>query len=220
MSGERSSESVDAEGTRTDCRDHRDRRGRRGRRGRRDRRGQTQIDFAVGAGVFLLALAFVVGFVPTLFEPFAVAETASPLVSDRIAAGTVDLLGASPNPSGGAAVHAPTEPGVLSPACTVAFFAANGTLADDAECPFDADTDPAELFGVDDDVEVVIHELDERSPAENPAVVDVETRHGTIEDVPLNRTSTDPSATVDDVTVSGRVVSLRGVQYRLTVRVW
>ncbi|MFC5278721.1 hypothetical protein ACFPM1_08140 [Halorubrum rubrum] len=187
---------------------------------RRGDRGQTQIDFAVGAGVFLIALAFVVAFVPTLFEPFAAGETASPLVADRIAAGTVDSLGVSANASGDpAAVHAPTEPGVLSPACTVAFFEAEGnaTLADDAGCPFDAETGPAAPFGVDDDVQVVIHELDES--AGNPATVEFETRHGTV-GTTLNRSTADPTATADDVTVSGRVVSLRGDQYRLTVRVW
>lgn len=189
--------------------------------GRRDDRGQTQIDFAVGAGVFLVTLAFVVAFVPTLFEPFAVADTASPLVSDRIADGTVDLLGASTNVSGDAtAVHAPTRPGVLSPACTVAFFTTDTTLDDDAACPFDAGTDLDVLFGIDDDVQIVVHELNETAPAENPVSVDLETRHGTVGGE-LNRSSTDPNATtIDDVAVSGRVVSLNGVQYRLTVRVW
>ncbi|WP_232745070.1 DUF7287 family protein [Halorubrum aethiopicum] len=181
-------------------------------------RGQTQIDFAVGAGVFLITLAFVVAFVPTLFEPFAAGETASPLVADRIAAGTVDLLGVSANASGGsAAVHAPTQPGVLSPACTVAFFEPNATLADDAGCPFDPDTDPAALFGVDDDVRVAIHELD--GSAENATDVEFDTRHGTV-GTTLNRSTTDSTVTADGVTVSGRIVSLRGDQYRLTVWVW
>jgi hypothetical protein len=202
MSGERPSGVPAADGTRSGA------------------RGQTQIDFAVGAGVFLVTLAFVVAFVPTLFEPFAAGETASPLVADRIAAGTVDRLGASATVSGvSTAVHAPTEPGVLSPACTVAFFAANATLADDAGCPFDAETDPAASFGVDDDVQVVIHELDERDPAANPATVAFDTRHGPV-GATLNRSTAAPTATTGDVTVAGRVVSLRGVRYRLTVRVW
>ncbi|WP_241964372.1 hypothetical protein [Halorubrum sp. 48-1-W] len=186
---------------------------------RRDRRGQTQIDFAVGAGVFLLALAFVVAFVPTLFEPFAVADSASPLVSDRVADGAVDLFGVPANASGSAALHAPTEPGVLSPACTVAFFTANATLEDDAGCPFDAETDPDELFGIDGDVQVVVHELNETEPATNPVTVDLETRHGVVAGE-LRRSSADASTATDGVAVSGRVVSLQGTQYRLTVRVW
>ena len=186
---------------------------------RRAGRGQTQIDFAVGAGVFLLALAFVVAFVPTLFEPFAVADSASPLVSDRVADGAVDLFGVPANASGSAALHAPTRPGVLSPACTVAFFTANATLADDAGCPFDAGTDADELFGIDDDVQIVVHDLNETDPSTNPVTVDLGTRHGAVGGE-LARSSADPSAATDGVAVSGRVVSLQGTQYRLTVRVW
>ena len=181
-------------------------------------RAQTQIDFAVGAGVFLLALAFVITFLPTLFEPFTAAETAAPVVGDRVAAGALDLLGASATP--GSTLHASTEPGVLSPACTVAFFETNATLANASDCPFDADDDLDALFEVDGDVGVIVHELNESAPAENPAVVDVETRAGTFEDVELRRSTADPTTPVEDVTVSGRIVSVNGRQYRLTVRVW
>jgi len=174
-----------------------------------DRRAQTPIDFAVGAGVFLLTLAFVVAFVPSLFDPFAAADTAAPLVSDRIAAALADdVLAASP-----------ADPGVLSPACTVAFFEPNGTLATDAGCADGVATSPDAQFGLDRDVQVVIHRPDETAPSENPANVTIPTRHGTFEDVVLSR----PESPVDaggDVTVSQRLVSLHGEQYRLTVRVW
>ena len=182
-------------------------------------RAQTQLDFAVGAGVFLVALAFVIGFTPTLFEPFAAGESASPIVSDRIAAGALDLLGES---SAGATLHTPTEPGVLSPGCTVAFFTANATLDEQLDCPFNASEDPAALFGHDGDVQVVIHELDERAPRDGTELpgVDLATEAGSFENVTLSRSSGDPQTAADDTTVSGRVVSLDGEQYRLTVRVW
>lgn len=38
---------------------------------RQERRGQTTLDFAIGMGVFLLALTFVLTFVPGMLEPFA-----------------------------------------------------------------------------------------------------------------------------------------------------
>ncbi|QCS43085.1 hypothetical protein [Natrinema versiforme] len=51
-----------------------------------DRRGQTTQDFAIGIGVFLLAIAFVFSFLPTVVTPFdssiSGAETAQ---ADRIA---------------------------------------------------------------------------------------------------------------------------------------
>ncbi|GAB7008497.1 DUF7287 family protein [Halorubrum trueperi] len=186
----------------------------RDRRPRAERRAQTPIDFAVGAGVFLLTLAFVVAFVPTLFDPFTAAETASPIVSDRVAAGVAgDLLAASP-----------AEPGVLSPACTVAFFEdgeGNATLADAAGCPDGIENDTAVQFGLDEEVLIVIHALNESNPSESPANVTVATRHGTFENIKLNRTSASPDTVDgDDVTVSQRLVSLDGEQYRLTVRVW
>ena len=56
-------------------------------------RGQTTQDFAVGIGLFLLAMAFVFAYVPTLVTPFSTpvggAETAQ---ADRIAATLVDDL--------------------------------------------------------------------------------------------------------------------------------
>ena len=181
-------------------------------------RAQTQIDFAVGAGVFLVALAFVIAFVPALFEPFAATESASPIVSDRIAAATVDTLGAS----SAEGLHAPTEPGVLSPGCTVAFFTANTTLNGTLDCPFDAGDDPATLFGHDGDVQVIVHELDGSAPRDETELpgVDIATEAGTFENVTLSRASADPLGATDDTTVSGRIVSLDGQQYRLTVRVW
>ncbi|MUW14307.1 hypothetical protein GJ633_06270 [Halorubrum sp. CBA1125] len=175
-----------------------------------DGRGQTPIDFAVGASVFLLTLAFVIAFVPTLFEPFTAAETATPVVGDRVAAGVAgDLLAASP-----------TEPSVLSPACTVAFFDPNASLAGDADCPDGVTDDLDAHFGVDDDLQVVVHPLDKRDPVGNASTVSVDTEHGRF-DVELDRYTSDPTATAgDDVTVSQRLVSIDGDQYRLTVRVW
>ena len=174
-------------------------------------RAQTPIDFAVGAGVFLLTLAFVIAFVPTLFDPFSAAETASPVVSDRVAAAVAgDLLAASP-----------AEPGVLSPGCTVAFFTADDGLADDAGCGFNASAPPSEQFGLDGDVQVIVHALDERAPSENPATVTIVTEHGTFEDVDLDRATGTPTGTSrDDITVSRWLVSIHGTQYRLTVRMW
>mgnify|MGYP005850237913 CR=1 FL=1 len=176
-----------------------------------DARAQTPIDFAVGAGVFLLALAFVIAFVPTLFDPFSAAGTASPVVSDRVAAGVAgDLLAASP-----------TQPGVLSSACTAAFFTESESLAADAGCGFDASAPPGDQFGLDDGVQVIVHAPDERTPSENPSTVTITTRHGTFEDVELTRSTGTPSGTArDDITVSQRLVSIDGTQYRLTVRVW
>ncbi|MFO8115196.1 MAG: hypothetical protein R6U01_07520 [Halorubrum sp.] len=180
---------------------------------RADDRAQTPIDFAVGASVFLLTLGFVIAFVPTVFDPFAGAATASPALSDRVAAGLVgDLLVASP-----------TEPAVLSPACTAAYFEGDGgnaTLADAAGCPAGVTNDTAAEFGIDDDVLVVVHPMDEADPVDNASTVSFDTESGT-RAVELRRSTSDP-VRVDrgGVSVSQRLVSIDGTQYRLTVWVW
>lgn len=182
-------------------------------RRRRSDRAQTPIDFAVGASVFLLTLGFVIAFVPTVFDPFAGAETALPVVSDRVASGLVgDFLVASP-----------VEPAVLSPACTVAYFEGdegNATLAGMAGCPAGVTNDTAEEFGLDEDVLVVVHAMDEADPIGNASTVSIDTRYGT-HAVELRRSTTD-SIRVDrgGVSVSQRLVSIEGTQYRLTVWVW
>lgn len=176
-------------------------------------RAQTPIDFAVGASVFLLTLGFVIAFVPTVFDPFAGAATASPVVSDRVAAGVVgDLLAASP-----------AEPAVLSPACTAAYFEGddgNATLADAAGCPAGIADDTAKRFGIDGDVLVVVHAMDAADPVTSASTVSIDTRYGT-RAVELRRSTTDP-VRVDrgGVSVSQRLVSVEGTQYRLTVWVW
>ena len=53
--------------------------------GRADERGQTAIDFVVGMGVFLLAVAFVFAFVPSMFAPFFAPGIGDPVTADRAA---------------------------------------------------------------------------------------------------------------------------------------
>ncbi|MFC3957420.1 DUF7287 family protein [Halovivax cerinus] len=57
---------------------------------RRRDRAQTVQDFAVGIGIFLLAVAFVFTFVPTIITPFEDAGGADAAQADRIAATIVE----------------------------------------------------------------------------------------------------------------------------------
>ena len=47
--------------------------------------GQTTQDFVVGIGIFLLAVAFVFSFVPSIITPYTAATTAETAQADRIA---------------------------------------------------------------------------------------------------------------------------------------
>jgi len=87
-----------------------------------ERRGQTTLDFAVGASVFLLATAFVFAFVPGMIQPFA-GQQSHAISADRAAEQlSADLL-----------AH-PAEPYVLDASCTKAFFAGST----DVSCRFDS----------------------------------------------------------------------------------
>ncbi|OYR43900.1 hypothetical protein DJ74_18275, partial [Halorubrum sp. Ea8] len=67
---------------------------------------------------------------------------------------------------------------------------------------------------------VVVHAMGEADPVGNASTVTVDTRYGT-HTVDMRRSTRDP-VRVDrgGVSVSQRLVSIEGTQYRLTVWVW
>ncbi len=173
-----------------------------------ERRGQTTLDFAIGTSVFLLTVAFVVMYAPTLFDPFAGGSGAKLLVADRAATSVAgDLLAVST-----------AEPGILSASCVGLFF--DVTL--DETVRGGSCNNAATLESLDDDegfdrllsldgrnAVVTIHELG--TPASDPV-------EPTWADGPLTRSNDE--ADPRDVAVATRTVSIEGQQYRLTVRVW
>ena len=166
-------------------------------------RGQTVIDFAIGAGVFIIAVGIVFIFVPSLFEPFSTAAGSSPIVADR----TADHL------TGSMLVADPATPSTLSAACTAAFFGENETLADDAGCAFTTEDPTAELLGVGNrDVNVTIRALDD-SPSTGPA----QTRSVDGTEYTLTR-GTD--GLQSEVSTASRIVLIEDQRYRLVVKVW
>jgi len=165
-------------------------------------RAQTVIDFGVGAGVFIIAVGIVFAFVPTLFEPFATAAGSSPVVADRTANHlTGSLLAADP-----------ATPSMLSAACTAAFFGANESLGDAADCGFNAADPTGDILGVDREVNVTVRNLS-ASPTTGPPVS--RTVDGV--DYTLTRGASNPAS---EVTVASRAVMIEGDQYRLVVKVW
>lgn len=177
------------------------------RRGpRADHRAQTALDFGVGAGVFLIALAFVLGFIPSMFEPFAGSGGAELAAADRTATYlTGDLLASST-----------AGTGALNTGCVVGFVTQDGDLADDhCDGKLDAsnvDDDLDELLALHgSSVNVTVHELGDT--ASTPTTIDWDGS-----DVQLTREyATSPES---DASTATRLVSLDGTQYRLTVRTW
>ncbi|WP_410765039.1 hypothetical protein [Haloferax sp. DFSO60] len=76
----------------------------------RSNRAQTTIDFAIGIGLFLITVAWIVGTVPQILQPFDASQE-QPLVANRAADSlTKDLLTED------------RESSILNETCTMAFF--------------------------------------------------------------------------------------------------
>ncbi|WP_372912727.1 hypothetical protein [Salinigranum sp.] len=177
------------------------------------RRGQTTIDFAVGASIFLLSVAFILAFVPGMLEPFGTSLQEETVSADRIATQiSNDLLTAGDRPH------------LLDRTCTVAFF---DSAADDSACAFDNTQTLGDRFGLESrqhlNVQIVGQDTDgdgtpERLCADADGHVDEETQVGTCAS-PFEVGETVPNET-GSVVVARRAVSVDGVRGTLLVRMW
>lgn len=168
-----------------------------------DARAQTTLDYAVGAGVFLVAAAFVLAFVPGMLAPFGGADRTQ--VADRAATALAsDALGD------------PASPSVLNESCTAAFFErTNGNRsASDVpdDCRFDADaTAVADAVGVGADA--TLNVTVERADG---TVYELATEDGSTVALAAGPGAPDGRS----VAVAGRTVFLDGASRRLIVRAW
>ena len=169
------------------------------------RRGQTNIDFVVGMSVFLLTVAFVVAFLPSVFEPFTDSNAGDALVADRTAGLLAEQLLAEPS-----------NPAVLDAACTREFFDSDGATGG---CPFDADAGAiggALGVGANTHVNVTVEEDGTiQAIGEDGAIRAID---AATDDVDL-RAGDDPPET-QSVVVARRVVWLGGEERDLYVRIW
>jgi len=168
---------------------------RSGAGGRDGDRGQTAIDYAVGIGVFLLVVAFVFAFVPTVFAPFDDDSGRLLVLSDRTADHVAeDLLAADP-----------LRPGELDAACTEGFF--DTSDPDPGDCRYEENaSDLRAATGVGApgvSVNVTV------GTASGPATIDG-TRLAAGDDPPTAR----------NVAVARRGAVVGDDRYRITVRVW
>jgi hypothetical protein len=158
-------------------------------------RGQTTVDFAVGMGVFLLAVAFVFAFVPTTFVPFSGDDGRQMVLADRTADHlTDDLLVADPR-----------DPAVTNATCATGFFDADGAVP--ADCRYDQDA--ADL---DDALDV--------QTSTSRLNVSVERNGGvaTLDGVRLAAGGDPPARST--VSVARRLTLLDERRYSVYVRVW
>jgi hypothetical protein len=187
---------------------------RRGRDRRRDTAGdraQTTIDFAIGAGVFLVTVAFVVAFVPTMLQPFDTGSQDHAVTADRIA---TQLAGGT--------LGSPSTPAVLDTGCTVAFF--NSTVPDPGlNCRYGA-TSVGERVGLPAQTNLQVRfagDLDD-DVQETLCWVAATDTLAEVDDVSCDVTlSTGPTpAGAESVVVAVRFVSVDGTPALLEVRTW
>ena len=190
-------------------------------------RGQTVIDFAIAMGVFLVAVAFVFTFIPSLTTPFVEGNQDRSVTADRVASHLAE-----------GALGDPADPFVVDDACAEVFF--NGSTPVPDHCGYSGST-VGERVGVDTDrlrVNVTIEQVDPDATGDDRfRTVCTESVGGTVAhegastpscggaefvigDVPTDR---------DSIVVARRIVTIPGCEFgtgdgtcdaTLKVRVW
>jgi len=160
-----------------------------------DDRGQTVLDYAIGVGIFFVALMFVVATIPGMFAPFV--GTGDTQVADRVATSVAT-----------GSLGSPDEPYVLDQRCTVAFFdqLRDGTSAP-ADCRFDTSaTTIGEMFALDSAQSIRLQ------------FEDAEGGIATIDGTTLAAGESPPDGV--SVTIARRTVGIDGTTYWLEVHAW
>ena len=179
-------------------------------------RGQTTLDFAIGVSVFLLAVSFIVLFVPTMFDPFSLGDGAGPVVAERSATHLAD----------GLLVADPGTPGTLDAGCTIAFFTANSTAATNEDCRVVPTDSLARDVGAISAEEATDEDIPQRwrvnasvqalNESNGVAVRadDVQSGYGT------DRLVRGPDSRGNNADTYSKVVTVDEDRYRIVVRVW
>jgi hypothetical protein len=166
---------------------------RRGRAARADRsRGQSTIDYGIGAVIFVLTVAFVLAFTPTLLQPFVGGAQDDYATADRVADQlSTDLLGE------------PSEPYVLDKTCTDEFLDGNFTAAATSICRYSGN-DRNEALGLNDNTNVYVE------------LVKLEDGPDTV----VDSVGDEPGTGGPTVASASRQVLYHGEQHQLRVKVW
>jgi hypothetical protein len=191
-------------------------------------RGQTTLDFAIGAGVFLVTVAFVVAFVPSMLQPFAGGTQEAFVAADRVAIELVTSRLASPD-----------EPYVLDTACTIAFFREDAMGASD--CGFDGNdlSLPGESIhdriGLSERLDVNVRIVGDRNDDGSRGLLCWDADASRVVEESASNSGCDPGATPADqvlaagstpptnhgsVVVATRFALLDGEGARVEVRLW
>ncbi|WP_135826945.1 DUF7287 family protein [Halorussus ruber] len=185
-------------------------------------RAQTTLDFAIGMSVFLLTVAFVVSFLPGMFQPFEAGGGDEIVAADRVANQLSRSL----------LVRGP-EPFMLDDSCTSQFFALAGSPTESSppDCRFEGTT-LQERLGLADDADVNVQLVGEDADGDGDPdllcsdgdadgdgniVIDEEGDQSCATTFEAGETPPDESGSV---VVTRRVVSIQHREATLLVRMW
>jgi hypothetical protein len=104
-------------------------------------RAQTTLDFAIAMGIFLLAVAFVFTFIPSLTSPFVDSNQERSVVADRTASHLAE-----------GALGDPNRPLIVEEPCATAFFGNNNVPTECGGFGDHASDQPRKRLGLSDDV--------------------------------------------------------------------
>ncbi|PSP67703.1 hypothetical protein BRC85_06260 [Halobacteriales archaeon QS_1_69_70] len=193
-------------------------------------RGQTVIDFAIAMGVFLVAVAFVFTFIPSLTTPFVEGNQDRSVTADRVASHLAE-----------GALGDPADPYVVDGACAEVFF--DGSTSEDDipdGCGYSGDS-IHERVGVDGDrlhVNVTVEQVDPDATGDDRfRTVCTESLGGTVVHEGASTPSCGGAEFVvgdlptdrDSIVVARRIVTIPGCEFdtgdgtcdaTLKVRVW
>lgn len=158
--------------------------------GRARDRGQATIDYGIGAVIFVLSVAFVLAFTPTLLGPFVGGAQDDYATADRVADQlSTDLLGE------------PSKPYVLNKTCADNFF--DGTFGGPCRHGPSGAT-PNEVLGLKDRTNVYVALVELQSGPDNVK----------------KELGDPPGAGGPTVASASRQVLYNGTQHQLLVKVW
>jgi hypothetical protein len=154
-------------------------------------RGQTTIDYGIGAALFVVVVAFVLAFTPTILDPFIGDGQAGFPTADRGADQlATDLL-----------VADPAEPYVWDTACADEFFAGPSAYSSDPVCRYNESANTVnDVIGYDDRVNANVTLY--RNEAQVDSIGPTHAQGGSA------------------VSTTSRVVHYDGKHHRMVVAVW
>lgn len=177
-----------------------------------NRRAQTTIDFMIGAGVFLLVVAFILGVIPGMIDPFSDSQETT-LVADRLATQVSEGMLAEPD-----------RPTVLNQTCVNAFFGVvDSASGKDCPVPFDSSvTDLNSRLGVQDRQSINITIKRDVSPVDGDLEqMYIKADGETVSDSGSDKLAIGPSVPVGQSSVTAtRTAFIDGKDVTVVVTVW